>query len=37
MRSYGVPGENYGWQGLTSSLFSFFRVFDPVDDEWGAK
>ena len=29
--------EKKGLKGLTSSLFPFFRVFDPVDDEWGAK
>ena len=29
--------EKKGLKGLTSSLFSLFRVFDPHDDEWGAK
>ena len=31
------PSDKKSLKGLTSSLFSFFRVFDPVDDEWGAK
>ena len=29
--------EKKGLKGLTSSLFPFFRVFDPHDDDWGVK